>query len=314
MVFLGGELIELAESDESDGECDDGLEWTPDPVDTDPGTSRKRRMGDITSLLMNIYGSKEIFVNEYRSLLAERLLALEDFTIDKELRQHELLKLRFGEDHMQKCEVMLKDMADSKRISARIHEDVTLNENGETDSGDMDVNPSNKLAALQVFVLSRLFWPKFVSDEKLELPVEIKKAVDSYTKGYEQMKAARTLDFKPQLGTVSITIEFDAGGEKEFTVAPVLATMIMLFEEKTSWTLEEMSAKMQVPSATLQRKVGFWVGTGLLRPEEGGVYVLDESSCLSGGTEGGAVTHDDTIDGNPPSAASTMRDEAMETV
>lgn len=38
-----------------------------------------------------------------------------------QLRYLELLKLRFGESHLQFCEVMLKDVADSRRINANIH-------------------------------------------------------------------------------------------------------------------------------------------------------------------------------------------------
>ena len=41
--------------------------WEPDPVDADPAkVSRGRRSADIISMLVNIYGSKKIFVNEYR--------------------------------------------------------------------------------------------------------------------------------------------------------------------------------------------------------------------------------------------------------
>lgn len=40
-----------------------------------PGkSSSKRRSSDIISLLVSIYGSKDLFINEYRSLLADRLL------------------------------------------------------------------------------------------------------------------------------------------------------------------------------------------------------------------------------------------------
>lgn len=70
----------------------------PDPVDADPLSSRSQRTGDVTSLLINIYGSKELFVKEYRQLLSERLLSFEDVdVIDREARHLELLKLRFGE-------------------------------------------------------------------------------------------------------------------------------------------------------------------------------------------------------------------------
>ena len=41
--------------------------WEPDPVDADPSRSaRTRRMHDIISMLVGIYGSKELFIIEYR--------------------------------------------------------------------------------------------------------------------------------------------------------------------------------------------------------------------------------------------------------
>ena len=42
-------------------------------------------MTDVTSLFVNIYGSKELFVNEYRVLLAERLLELLSYDTEKEV-------------------------------------------------------------------------------------------------------------------------------------------------------------------------------------------------------------------------------------
>ena len=71
-------------------------------------------------MLVNIYGSKELFVNEYRTLLADRLLAHFHSATEREIRNLELLKLRFGEQQLHYCEVMLKDVADSKRINAHI--------------------------------------------------------------------------------------------------------------------------------------------------------------------------------------------------
>jgi anaphase-promoting complex subunit 2 len=37
-----------------------------------------------------------------------------------------MLKLRFGEQALQICDVMLKDMADSKRIDDRIQSDIKV--------------------------------------------------------------------------------------------------------------------------------------------------------------------------------------------
>ena len=73
-------------------------------------------------MLVNIYGSKELFVNEYRTLLADRILTQFNYDTEREIRYLELLKLRFGEAQLHYCEVMLKDVTDSKRINSNIME------------------------------------------------------------------------------------------------------------------------------------------------------------------------------------------------
>lgn len=50
------------------------LDWLPDPPDANPCQSRRyRQNADVFNMLVSVYGSKEIFVKEYRELLAERL-------------------------------------------------------------------------------------------------------------------------------------------------------------------------------------------------------------------------------------------------
>ena len=44
-----------------------------------------------------------------------------------QLRYLELLKLRFGESHLHFCEIMLKDIADSRRINAHIQSEAAKN-------------------------------------------------------------------------------------------------------------------------------------------------------------------------------------------
>ena len=84
----------------------------PDPVDADPTklSHPRKRSSDIISMLVNIYGSKELFVNEYRTLLSNRILSQFTYDAEREIRNLELLKLRFGEAPLHQCEVMLKGM------------------------------------------------------------------------------------------------------------------------------------------------------------------------------------------------------------
>ncbi|XP_043326117.1 anaphase-promoting complex subunit 2 isoform X2 [Cervus canadensis] len=162
------------DSEDDSGEPED---WVPDPVDADPGkSSSKRRSSDIISLLVSIYGSKDLFINEYRSLLADRLLHQFSFSPEREIRNVELLKLRFGEAPMHFCEVMLKDMADSRRINANIRE--------EDEKRPAEEQPPFGVYAV---ILSSEFWPPF-KDEKLEVPEDIREALEVYCRKYEKLK------------------------------------------------------------------------------------------------------------------------------
>ena len=58
------------------------------PEAVDAASSRaatSRSVTDIISMLIAIYGSKELLVNEYRALLAERLLAKDEYQTDREV-------------------------------------------------------------------------------------------------------------------------------------------------------------------------------------------------------------------------------------
>lgn len=54
--------------------------------------SRKWRKVDILGMIVGIIGSKDQLVNEYRVMLAEKLLNKSDYDIDTEIRTVELLK------------------------------------------------------------------------------------------------------------------------------------------------------------------------------------------------------------------------------
>ena len=103
------------------------LRWEPVPIqaaqlfDAASGVNVfKRASRDIVAALIDVLGNKDYFIKEYKMILAERLLSKVDDDIDDETRILELLKLRFGANSLRDCEVMLKDMADSKRIVANI--------------------------------------------------------------------------------------------------------------------------------------------------------------------------------------------------
>ena len=90
--------------------------------------------------MVSIYDSKDLFVKELQVLLAQRLLAVTDGNYEREVRHIssewerwvliggiqrrniEILKIRFGEAALQVCEVMLRDMTDSRRIDQHVQQ------------------------------------------------------------------------------------------------------------------------------------------------------------------------------------------------
>lgn len=90
-------------------------------------------------------------MNEYRSLLADRILTTFSYNTEREIRYLELLKLRFGESQLHFCEVMLKDIADSKRINTHLN-------SGEFKNYEQGVSLINA-----AFYFIALFYLKFLS-------------------------------------------------------------------------------------------------------------------------------------------------------
>nr|XP_018898040.1 PREDICTED: anaphase-promoting complex subunit 2 [Bemisia tabaci] len=251
-----------------DSPAEDGTtnweKWMPDPVDADPSKlSKARRTSDVISMLVSVYGSKDLFVNEYRTLLADRLLAQFTFNTDKEIRYLELLKLRFGDSQLHYCEVMLKDIHDSKRMNAHLHSDPAF-------------ELSNKQFVATAIILSAQFWPVF-KDETLELPEIVKEHLNVYTKAFETLKGNRTLSWKPHLGAVNLDITIK-DRTVNLTVTPIHATIICHFETKPEWTIDELSQVMHVPPTVLRRRIAFWQSQGLIWEASTDKFILVEDS------------------------------------
>ncbi|EUB58915.1 Vacuolar protein sorting-associated protein [Echinococcus granulosus] len=153
--------------------------WMPDPLEAlhHTGPPWKRRI-DLLSLLVGIYGSKKSFLVEYRNLLSQRLLRQLTFDTAAQMRHLELLKLRFGEADLQECEVMLKDIRDSRRVSALIADAVKAEGGNGTEVAAEEHNSS--YFPLQAYILSGEYWPEF-HREQFKLPEKLTPAFSQFT-------------------------------------------------------------------------------------------------------------------------------------
>ncbi|XP_077483974.1 anaphase promoting complex subunit morula isoform X2 [Amblyomma americanum] len=273
---LEAELVKLTpiaveDSCLSDDDDEDWQNWKPAPVGNEQAVqvSKGARSSDIVSMLVNIYGSKKLFASEYQVLLANRLLTGSFADTEREVRYLECLKLRFGESQLHACEVMLRDLADSRRLNSHL----ASGENPGYTAGDVDVS---------AIVISAQFWPPF-KDEKLALPPPVQASLDRYTRAFEAIKGNRTLQWRPNLGQV--TLEVDTGTRTlQLTVSPMHATLIYHFQEKARWTLDELSAVTQASATLVRRKLALWQGQGILFEESPGVFALGAPGDGAGGS------------------------------
>lgn len=237
--------------------------WKPDPIklSSTDDVMKSSRFSDIVSILVNIYETKDLFVEEYQKLLSQRLLnKYDECNLDTELRNLELLTLRFSDCELNRCEVMLKDMQTSKRVNKRIL------------SGDIRDQKLTNFKNLDVLIVSSPFWPdKFspiatLSEEPpvLALPPEIEEALGTYTKAFEAIQASRSLHWRHHLGSVDMDVTIN-GKTQNFKVSPLHLAVLYLFKEKTTWKLSELISKTSLPGATIRSRLALWQRNGLIR-------------------------------------------------
>ncbi|KAM3706769.1 hypothetical protein ACJW31_03G175500 [Castanea mollissima] len=230
--------------------------WEPDPVEADPSKgSRNWRKVDILGMIVGIIGSKDQLVNEYRVMLAEKLLNKSDYDIDSEIRTLELLKIHFGESSMQKCEIILNDLIDSKRTNSNIK--ATIAQTPLMVSMDI----------LDATIISSNFWP-LIQDETLNVPEPVDNLLSDYEKRFNEIKTPCKLLWKKNLGTVKLELQFEDRAV-QFTVAPVHAAIIMQFQDQTSWTSKNLAAAIGLPVDVLNRRINFWISKGILEESLG---------------------------------------------
>lgn len=130
-------------------------------------------------------------------MLADKLLQNLEYNTDRDVQTLELLKLRFGEDSLQQCEIMVRDVEDSKRINLNIRS--TLEKQA-------DATKTAAPLPIDATIVSQHFWPPFQGDE-FALHPKVSDDIDQYKKSYEVLRNPRSLAWNPSLGSVQVLTE-----------------------------------------------------------------------------------------------------------
>ncbi|KAJ3023920.1 Anaphase-promoting complex subunit 2 [Thoreauomyces humboldtii] len=273
--------------------------WEPEAIDA-VGTSRERNV-DVVTMLIGIFEDNSVFSTEFHNILSAKLLAKIDYDVDQETRDLELLKIRFGEAAFQKCEVMLTDMAASRRM----HKHVV--EANQTVSKAIDKPIQDHL---EVTTISHLFWPK-VNTTPFKNPFsEVVSAQAAYEKVFEERRLNCKVRWRPNAGLVQLSLDMDDGRTEEVTVTELQAAVIYEFGDDRfdgTATLEQLRSALQTDNLSdteaddfledLQDCVQFWTGRRMLRqigPDRWKVIENEgeEDDGVAAGTESTSIIHD----------------------
>ncbi|KAL2118984.1 hypothetical protein VTJ04DRAFT_5943 [Mycothermus thermophilus] len=267
----------------------DDMNWLPDPIDAGDGYRRSRTV-DVIGTIIAALGSGDTFIKEFSLVMADRLLADSSGSddaggsgradsasrFDQELRVLALLKRRFGEASLQACDVMIRDVQDSRRVDGIICRERARERRAavgrklgraggaeaEEDGGDMDYHAR---------ILSRLFWPG-LDREHFLLPPEVEKQQRRYEKGYEALKSRRKLTWLNQLGRAHVELEL-RDRKLEIECSTVEATVIYAFQSPdgedsapaVQKSVDDLYMELQMDEDLISAACQFWVGQGVLR-------------------------------------------------
>jgi anaphase-promoting complex subunit 2 len=243
----------------------DDLNWLPDPIDAAPDY-RKSKSADVIDSLVSLFDSKETFVKEMQTLLADRLIQKRK-NYDQETTVLELLKVRFGDSALQACEVMLKDLTDSRRLDHTVRNDQIV-------SGDL----TRKNAQLHAKILSRFFWPEF-QDQEFKVPNEITTLQTQYASCFEKRKDSRKLKWHNALGQVTVELELENHSFRD-EVTTWQATVIYAFQSTDSApatkTIPELASELEMTPPLVRSACLFWVSKRILSEVQRDTFQVQE--------------------------------------
>jgi anaphase-promoting complex subunit 2 len=220
-------------------------------MDDDKNVNSNTTSTDILGELVKIYTSKEVFVHEFKSLLAVRLVNTPNYDLAQEIRSLELLKLKFGDAAMRECDIMIKDVEDSRRANNL-------------------VQVAKNVVPTEAVIISRHFWPKLsVVDisEKMILHPWLKSSFRAYSKSFSIVKKPKKLIWLNTVGFVSLDVVDDNTGTiKTYENCSMIhANVLCWLMDEGTITLAKLSLHMGSTFDITRRYVNYWVAEGIAK-------------------------------------------------
>lgn len=307
LAFLGQEVDEELNWND--------MSWQPLPLDASPDY-KKSKVEDVIWFLLTLW-EREDFINELKNILGDHLLRCQDLEYEKEIRLLELIKMRLGDNNLQACEVMLRDVLDSKRINASIHAAITTTAPKQAfftpdqqsrgprtpqprrpTRATSQLPPSTPAAAprpepiLNAQILSSFFWP-LLRDDEFRVPTEISALQERYGTNFSRIKGMRKLRWMNGLGSGSITLSFADRTEDFDNLTPWQVSVVYAFQpqpdeehiatkhaksgEGISRNVSQLEEMLDMDESLVRQAAAFWVGKAVLRETAPDTYAIIET-------------------------------------
>jgi anaphase-promoting complex subunit 2 len=245
----------------------DNMNYAPQPNDASPDFKRNESNTAIAHLL-SLY-DQEQYVSVLRNIFGEHLLKTTDtLNLQKETHLLELFKARFGEDKLQACEVMLRDINESRRLGKKISKlpEVLRHK----DQHGIQLNAQ---------VLSGSFWPDLQDDEFI-VPVDIAKSQELYEAGFQAHHNLMKLRWLPVLGRATVELHLKDRTVTE-SVPTWFASVINEFgsddDAPIIQSVEDIENQLEMNELLVRNAISFWINKRVLHEIEEGKYTVLET-------------------------------------
>ena len=214
---------------------------------------------DNVILIFKHLHDKDIFENYYKNLLSKRLLSHKNISDENEKCVLKKLKAECGYQFTSKMEGMFTDITLSKGLAEEYHKHVlenghsvdaeqedVQNQNGNTLGRASNRSDLGAVSELDITVLTAGHWPVTSSAPSCVLPPPVATAVQSFVLFYLNKHNGRRINWLTHLGNADMKITFRKGATKEFSVSTYQMSILALFNEKDTVSLQEMRVRCNI--------------------------------------------------------------------
>jgi len=212
------------------------------------------------------------FAEELKALLQERLLQTDALNFEQEERLVTMFQLRFTDLKIPECEIMLKDMQDSRTTHTALH-----------------IPPD-----FQAKILSRVYWPE-PDAATFDMPYKLDFTTKLFDTAYSRLCPARTLHWHHSWARVTVELELE---DRTFIeeVTSAQAAVIYQFQENTTdeddhamqedtpitLSIDQLATNLNMDKDLVHRSLHFWTQKLILQayPPNSTTYRVIESLSL----------------------------------